>query len=237
MDFDFIWKMIPSLLPAVRNTLVITFASAVFGWAGGLVIALVRTHKIKGLSQFFTVYVSFMRSVPLVIIMFFIYFAIPTFIAYYRFEHGLEVAKTTAGNTNIVYPIIALGLSEMAFASEVFRSSLTAVPHDQMEAARSVGMSTLQAYLHIVLPQAVVVAIPNLGGLFVGLIKNSTLAYYASVVEITGMAYTLASPSDQFLEAFFVIALLYEALSFGFSRLFFFIERHVGKYRQGISIK
>jgi His/Glu/Gln/Arg/opine family amino acid ABC transporter permease subunit len=234
MDFYFIWKMIPALLPATKNTLLITFASAALGWVTGLAIALVRTHKVKGLSRFFTVYISFMRSVPLVIIMFFIYYAIPTFIAFYRFERGLEVASA-AGNTNIAYPIIALGLSEAAFASEVFRSSLTAVSHDQMEVARSVGMTTLQAYLHIVLPQAIVVAIPNLGGLFVGLLKNSTLAYYASVVEITGMAYTLASPSYQFLEAFFVIALLYEALSFGFSRLFFAIEHHVGKYRRGIS--
>jgi His/Glu/Gln/Arg/opine family amino acid ABC transporter permease subunit len=236
MDFDFIWKMIPALLPAVKNTLSIAFASAAFGWAAGLAVALVRTHKVKGLSQFFTVYVSFMRSVPLVVIMFFIYYAIPTFIAFYRFEHGLKVVQT-AGNTSILYPIIALSLSETAFASEVFRSSLTAVSHDQMEAARSVGMTAIQAYLHIVLPQAVVVAIPNLGGLFVGLVKDSTLAYYASVVEITGMAYTLASPSYQFLEAFFVIALLYEALSFGFSRLFFAIERNVGKYRQGIVLK
>jgi His/Glu/Gln/Arg/opine family amino acid ABC transporter permease subunit len=231
MDFDFIEKMIPALLPAVKNTLLITFVSAAFGWVAGLAIALIRTHKVKGLSQFFAVYVSFMRSVPLVIIMFFIYYAIPTFIAFYRFERGLAVASA-AGNTQIAYPIIALSLSEAAFASEVFRSSLTAVSHDQMEAAKSVGMTAIQAYLRIVLPQAVVVAVPNLGGLLVGLVKNSTLAYYASVMEITGMAYTLASPSYQFLEAFFVIALLYEAMSLGFSHLFFLIERNVGKYRR-----
>jgi His/Glu/Gln/Arg/opine family amino acid ABC transporter permease subunit len=236
MDFDFIWKMIPALLPAVKNTLLITFASAALGWAAGLVIALVRTHKVKGLSQFLTVYVSFMRSVPLIIIMFFIYYAIPTFIAFYRFERGLEVVSA-AGNTSVVYPIIALSLSEAAFASEVFRACLGAVSHDQMESAKSVGMTVTQAYLHIVLPQAIVVAIPNLSGLLVGLVKNSTLAYYASVMEITGMAYTLASPSYQFLEAFFVIALLYEALSLGFSQLFFVIERHVGKYRRGIVLK
>jgi His/Glu/Gln/Arg/opine family amino acid ABC transporter permease subunit len=236
MNFDFILKMIPALMPAVKNTMIITFVSAFFGWIAGIVIALIRIHKVKGLSQFFTVYVSFMRSVPLVIIMFFIYHAIPTFIALYRFEHGLEVA-TTAGNTNIIYPIIAMSLSEAAFASEVFRSSLSAVSHEQLEAAKSVGMTVLQSYLRIIFPQAFVSAIPNLGGLFVGLIKNSTLAYYASVVEITGMAYTLASPSYQFLEAFFVIALLYEALSFSFSRLFLLIERNVGKYKKGVDLK
>ncbi|MDR1061562.1 MAG: amino acid ABC transporter permease [Clostridiales bacterium] len=236
MDVGFILEMLPALLPAVKNTLLITFASAALGWAAGFAIALARAHRVRGLSQALSVYVSFLRSVPLVIIMFFIYYAIPTFIAFYRYEHGLDVA-VAAGNRNVIYPIIAMSLSESAFASEVFRSSLSAVSHDQMEAARSVGMTAVQAYRRIVLPQAIVVAIPNLGGLFVGLVKSSTLAYYASVVEITGMAYTLASPSYQFLEAFFVIALLYEALSFGFSRLFLAIERNVGKYRRGIVLK
>ncbi|MDR3337812.1 MAG: amino acid ABC transporter permease [Treponema sp.] len=236
MDFNFILEMIPALLPAVKNTLLITFASAIFGWVFGIVIALIRIHKVKGLSPFFTVYVSFMRSVPLVIIMFFIYYAVPTVIAIYRYEHGLDVSAAV-GNTNVIYSIIAMSLSEAAFASEVFRSSLGAISHDQMEAAKSVGMTTIQSYFRVIFPQAIVIAIPNLGGLFVGLLKNSTLAYYASVVEITGMAYTLASPSYQFLEAFFVIALLYEALSFSFSQLFIAIERNVGKYKKGIVLK
>ncbi|MDR3121181.1 MAG: amino acid ABC transporter permease [Clostridiales bacterium] len=213
-----------------------TVASAAFGWALGIVIALVRVHRVKGLSQILAVYVSFMRCVPLVIIMFFIYYAVPTFIAFYRFEHGLAVAPAV-GNRNILYPIIAMGLSESAFASEVFRSGLGAVSHDQMEASKSVGMTVVQSYFRVIFPQAIVVAVPNLGGLFVGLVKSSTLAYYASVVEITGMAYTLASPSYQFLEAFFVIAVLYEVLSFLFSRIFLLIERSVGKYKTGVVLK
>jgi His/Glu/Gln/Arg/opine family amino acid ABC transporter permease subunit len=236
MNIKFILEMIPALMPAVRNTLLITLISAVFGWILGAVIALIRVHKVKGLSQILAVYVSFMRCVPLVIIMFFIYYAVPTLIAFYRFEHGLEVA-IAVGNRNIIYPIIAISLSESAFASEVFRSSLGAVSHDQMEASKSVGMTTLQSYFRIIFPQAIVIAIPNLGGLFIGLIKSSTLAYYASVVEITGAAYTLAAPGYLFLEAFFVIALLYEALSFVFSRLFLAIEHNVGKYKKGIDLK
>lgn len=236
MNFNFILEMIPALLPAVKNTLMITFASAVLGWIGGLVIALIRIHKVKGLSQFFAVYISFMRSVPLVIIIFFIYYAIPTFIAIYRSQRGLSVALA-AGNTSIIYPVIAMSLSESAFAAEVFRSSMGAIPHDQMEATKSVGMTVMQSYIRIIFPQAFAIAMPNLGGLFVGLIKNSSLAYYASVVEITGMAYTLASPTYQFLEAFFVIALLYEVLSFGFSQVFHVIERNISKYRQGVVLK
>lgn len=234
MDFEFILEMIPALMPAVKNTLLITFASAFFGWIFGIVIALIRVHKIKGVSQILAVYVSFMRSVPLVILMFFIYYAIPTFIAFYRFERGLEVASA-AGNTNIIYPVIAMSLSEAAFASETFRSALGAISHDQMEAAKSVGLTGIQAYLRIIFPQAFVIAIPNMGGLFVGLIKNSTLAYYSGVVEITGMAYTLASPSYQFLEAFLVIALLYEVLSFFFSKLFYVLERKAGRYKKELS--
>lgn len=236
MDFQFILQMILQMGPAVKNTLLITFLSAILGWLLGMVIALVRTNRVKILSQIFTVYVSFMRSVPLVIIMFFTYFVVPTLIAYYRYEHGLPV-ESTAGNTNLVCPVIAMTLSEAAFASETFRSALAAVPHDQMEAARTVGMTGIQAYFRIIFPQAFVIALPNMGGLFIGLIKNSTLAYYSGVIEITGFAYTLASPTYQFLEAFFVIALLYEILSFAFSKFFRLLECRYSRYKTGIVLK
>lgn len=235
MNFEFIASMLPAMLPAVKNTLIITVFSAFFGWIFGIAIALIRINRIKGLSRLFAVYVSFMRSVPLVIIMFFIYYAIPTFIAYYRFEHGLSVASV-AGNKSIIYPIIAMSISEAAFASETFRSSLLAIPHDQLESAKSIGMTTLQACFRIIFPQAFVIALPNMGGLFIGLIKNSTLAYYSGVVEITGMAYTLASPSYQFLEAFFLIAVIYETLSFVFSKLFRTFEQKMSKYKKGIAL-
>ncbi len=71
MNFEFIASMLPAMLPAVKNTLIITVFSAFFGWIFGIVIALIRINRIKGLSRLFAVYVSFMRSVPLVIIMFF----------------------------------------------------------------------------------------------------------------------------------------------------------------------
>ena len=142
-----------------------------------------------------------------------------------------------AGNKSLLCPIVAMSLSESAFASETFRSALSAIPHDQMEAAKSVGMTGWQAYVRIVFPQAFVIALPNMGGLFIGLIKDSSLAYYAGVVEVTGFAYTLASPTYQFLEAFFVIALLYEVLSFIFSRLFRVLEHMFGKYKTGIVLE
>lgn len=236
MDFQFIIAMIPKMLPALGNTLMITVISAFIGWIFGALIALIRVNNVKVLSEACIVFVSFMRSVPLVIIMFFTYFAVPTLIAYYRFEHGLPVANT-AGNTSILCPVIAMSLSEAAFSSETFRSALTAIPHEQMEAAWGVGMTSAQAYFRIIFPQAFVIALPNMGGLFIGLIKSSTLAYYSGVVEVTGFAYTLASPTYQFLEAFFVIALLYELLSFAFSRLFRFLERKFNKYKTGIVLK
>ncbi|MCD8010209.1 MAG: amino acid ABC transporter permease [Lachnospiraceae bacterium] len=233
MNFTFIREMLLQMSPALRNTLLITFLSAGLGWLLAIGIALVRVKRIRILSNVCAVYVSLMRSVPLVIIMFFTYYAVPQIIAYYRYEQGLSVASV-AGNTSLLCPVAAMSLSEAAFASEVFRSALEAVPHGQMEAAHSVGMTSLQAYLRIVFPQAVVIALPNMGGLFIGLLKSSTLAYYSGVVEITGYAYTLASPTYQFLEAFFVISVLYELLSFLFSRIFSCLEQNFGKYRKGV---
>ncbi len=236
MDGKFILDMLSQMLPALRNTLIITLLSAVFGWGLGVIIALARMGKNGIISRILGVYVSFMRSVPLVIIMFFCYFAVPTIIALYRYEHGLDVSSV-AGNTSITIPVVAMSLSEAAFASEAFRSALGSVSWEQYDAAKSIGMTNTQAYLRIIFPQALVAALPNMGNLFIGLLKSSTLAYYSGVVEITGYAYTLASPTYQFLEAFFVIALLYEVLSIVFAEIFRFLEKRFGKYNRGIVLE
>lgn len=106
-----------------------------------------------------------------------------------------------------------------------------------MEAASSVGMTRLQAYFRIIFPQAFVVAIPNISGQFIGLLKGTTLAYYTGVVEITGKAYELANSSYMFLEAFFLIAVIYEVLSFIFSKIFRLWENNSYIYKAGIAEK
>ena len=127
--------------------------------------------------------------------------------------------------------IIALVLEQSAYASEIFRSSLAAVDEGQMEAAYSVGMTKTQALVRIVLPQAMAIALPNLSGLFLGLVKGTSLAYYVGVYEITATANLLAMPALNFIEAYIMTTIIYELISFIFNKIFRTVENNLKKFR------
>ena len=103
----------------------------------------------------------------------------------------------------------------------------------QREAAYSVGMTKLQAMTRIVFPQAMAVAMPNLGGLFLGLVKGTSLAYYVGVYEITATANLLAMPALNFIEAYLITTVIYELISFFFNRLFGTVETRLKRFRAG----
>ena len=101
----------------------------------------------------------------------------------------------------------------------------------QMEAAYSVGMTKTQALARIVLPQAMAIALPNLSGLFLGLVKGTSLAYYVGVYEITATANLLAMPALNFIEAYIMTTIIYEAISFIFNKVFRVIENNLKRFR------
>ena len=234
MDFKFIIEALPKIMLAVPITLFMSFVSAAAGWMIGLIIALVRKNQVPVLSQISAVFVSFMRGVPMVILLYISYYALPILL----YSYGLSIGITIDINAvpPIVYAIIALALDQAAYSSEIFRSALSAVDEGQMEAAFSVGMTRTQALVRIVFPQALAMAIPNLGGIFVGLVKGTSLAYYVGVYEITATANLLAMPALNFIEAYIMTTLIYEVISFVFNKLFRICENRLKKFRAGASV-
>ena len=226
INFRFIAESIPKLLGAIPITLLMAFASAVIGWLLGLGIALIRKNKV---SQIFAVYVSFLRGVPMIILLYISYYALPNIIYSYGVSIGREINVDAV--PAVAYAIIALVLEQSAYASEIFRSSLAAVDEGQMEAAYSVGMTKTQALVRIVLPQAMAIALPNLSGLFLGLVKGTSLAYYVGVYEITATANLLAMPALNFIEAYIMTTIIYELISFIFNKIFRTVENNLKKFR------
>lgn len=231
IDFGFIAEAFPQILMAIPITLMMAFIGAISGWILGLVIALVRKNKVPVLSQISAVFVSFMRGVPLVILLYIAYFAVPIMLNSYFQDIGADI--DISGVPAIVYAIVALALDQAAYSSEIFRSSIMAVDEGQMEAAHSIGMTTFQAMIRIVFPQAMAVAIPNLGGLFIGLIKGTSLAYLVGVNEIMATANLLSQPKYAFIEAYIMTTVIYEVISFIFNKLFNVTEKHFKKFRAG----
>jgi len=233
MDFKFIIEALPKIMLAVPITLFMSLVSAAAGWLLGLSISLIRKHRVPVLSQFSAVFVSFMRGVPMVILLYISYYALPILLYSYGLSIGITIDISAV--PPIVYAIIALALDQAAYSSEIFRSALSAVDEGQMEAAFSVGMTRSQALIRIIFPQALAIAIPNLGGIFVGLVKGTSLAYYVGVYEITATANLLAMPALNFIEAYIMTTLIYEAISFVLNKIFRICEDRLKKFRAGAS--
>lgn len=229
MDFQFIIKSFPSIVKAVPITLLMAFSATILGWALGLVIALVRRAKTPIISQILAIYVSFMRSVPAVILLYISYFVMPNVIQSYMRSIGKEIDISLV--PAVLYAIGALTMIQSAYSSEVFRSAIASIDEGQMEACYSVGMTKFQALIRIIFPQAFATAMPNLGGLFIGLIKDTSLAYYVGVYEITATAQLLSLPKLNFIEAYIMTTIVYEILSFIFNKLFRAEENHLKKFR------
>ena len=228
IDFEFLAEAFPQVLASVPVTLLLVFISIPLGWVLGILIALVKNAKVPVLYQIATVFVSFMRSVPMVIILFVSYYSTPLIIQSYLTSIGLSA--DISGVPAAAYAIAAFVLEQAAYSSEVFRSAILAVDKGQIEAAESVGMTKPVAYVRIVLPQAITSALPNLNGLFVGLVQGTSLAYFVGVYEVMATSTLLANASYAYIEAYLMATVIYEVLSFVFNRVFRVIETRASKY-------
>lgn len=117
-----------------------------------------------------------------------------------------------------------------SYLSELIRGCIAGVDAGQMEACYSVGMSTFQGMMRVVLPQAMISALPNLGNQFIGVIKDASLAFAVSIPEILGQAKILAGRSSKFLEAYLDAAAIYFIICLLLQFLLAWLERRTRKF-------
>lgn len=228
IDWAFIAEAFPQVLASIPVTSLLVFVSIPIGWVLGILIALIKNAKVPVLYQVSVVFVSFMRSVPMVVVLFVAYYSVPLIIQSYTTSIGLSVNVDAVPAA--AYAICAFIFEQAAYSSEVFRSAILAVDKGQLEAAESVGMTKTVAYLRIVLPQAITSALPNLNGLFVGLVQGTSLAYFVGVYEVMATSNLLATSSYAYIEAYLMATVIYEVLSFVFNRIFRVIEGRASRY-------
>jgi His/Glu/Gln/Arg/opine family amino acid ABC transporter permease subunit len=191
---------LPSLLTGLGVTVELTVFSMVFGLVVGLVLATIRLEpRNKWLYIPATIYIEVIRGTPLILQLFFAYFALPAV--------GIRLDPFIAG-------VLALGINYSAYLSEVFRSSIKAVPHGQWEAASSLGMPWVLVMWRIILPQAGRIALPATGNYFIALFKDSALASTISVTELLFSGQILAAASFNYFGIYAVVAVFYLAVSY-----------------------
>jgi L-cystine transport system permease protein len=206
-DFQFMIAIIPDILQVVPVTLNITAVSMVLALFVGLTTALVRIYRVPLAKQLAALYISFTRGTPLLVQIYLAYYGIPKVLEYLQLNYGWNL--NVNGIPAIVFIYFAFTLNVGAYLSETIRASIEAIDKGQMEAALSIGMTRLQGMRRIILPQAVAIALPSFGNTFISLIKDTSLAFMISVVEMMGQAKILGARGLQFFEVYIVVALIY----------------------------
>lgn len=222
-DFELVFTRIPKLLVYLPVTLELTLVAMIIGWVFGLLIAIVKKNRTPVLSQIATVFVSAMRGTPIIVQLYLSYFGIPLALKYYNFYNGTDYNINVI--PSILFAMVALGLNQSAFDSESIRAAITAVDKGQLEAAKALGMSKFQVMQRVVLPQALVVALPSLGNSLIALIKGTSLAFTCSVVEMTAQGKILAGSDYRYFEVYCSLAIIYWCVTIVVEKAFQLLEK------------
>ncbi len=204
-------------------TLRICMFSLFFGFLLGLSAALAKLSRTKLIRYPTIVYVEIFRGTPLLLQIFVMAFSYPTIL---REVFGIEPELGTWTNPITVWDvIIVLSLNTGAYQAEIIRAGIESIPVGQMEAARSIGLTHIEALRYIILPQAFRVVMPPLANEFINLVLNTSLVATVAVRDLTYVYRILSARSFRTLEVLFVIGMFYFVLTFILSRLFQYIER------------
>lgn len=206
--YEYFFVLIPRHLPFLMEGAVVTLElsvlSMVFAVLIGLLCALGRTSGQPLLAWAVAAYVEVMRDVPLLIVLLVIFFTLP--------QIGISLPGFWAG-------VLGLSLNVGAYLSEVFRAALGAVDKGEKEAGFSLGMSRLEVFRRITLPQAMRLAIPTVGGFFIALLKDSSLVSFIAVSDLMRQGTILIADTFRSMEIYFMVAMIYFCMSFVASRL------------------
>ncbi len=221
-SWDRFFTNIPRLIKYFPLTLEIVLISEVFGIILGVIIALSRIHNVPVLKQFFVWFVSFMRGTPMLVQLLLIYYGLPQLL---KFAFSINIDDYS----KVFFVCVTFALNQGAFVSEIFRTSILAIPAGQTEAAYSVGLTKWQTFHRIVMPQAARIAIPSFGVDLIGLFQNTSLAFLIGVMDIMGRAKTIGSSSGHVLESYVFIAIIFVAVSLLLKLAFTVLDRKVLK--------
>ena len=209
------------LFDGVITTIELSVISCILAFFLGLNLAVMRLTSFTPLRWLAQCYLEFFRNTPLIVQLFFWYFGsyqvLPTIVNEWLNSLNFEFAAA----------VIALTFYTSAFIAEDIRSGISAIPKEQMEAARSSGFSYVRSMHYIILPQAVRLTIPPLINQFLNLAKNSSMAMVIGVAEITYQARQIESQSFKSFEAFFAATFIYVCFSFRISGIITLYDKKV----------
>ena len=222
--YDNMWKM---YLQGLRNTLIIAAGACLLGLIIGIIVTAVRIAPknnaiLKVLDWICRLYVTVIRGTPVVLQLFICYFVLLTGIRNLDFFS----IKETSG---IYVAIATFGLNSGAYMSEILRGGINSVDKGQIEAARSLGLNWVQTFIKIILPQAIRIAIPTMFNEFITLIKETSVAGYVGIVDLTKIQSYVTVQTMNLFMPLIIIATIYLLLVLGLQEIQKYIERRLAR--------
>jgi len=207
--------LLPALLPGLARTAGIAAGAISIALLLAPALAIVRIEGARVSRAAATIFVEGFRGTSAIVQLFWFYFALPALL-------GVRLPALPVG-------IAVLGLHGAAYGAEIFRGAIHAVPREQWEAARAIGLDRRRAYRHVILPQALRIALPPLGNLLVELVKATALVSLITIDDLTRRALVLRDATLRTGEIFLCVLLLYAAVALAITRGTVAIERRLGR--------
>lgn len=214
LDFSILSDNLDMFLEGFKITLFSSFLALIGSFGLGTILAIFRIAPIKPLNWIGAIYVEFIRNIPLLIVLFFIFTGLPVF--------EIRLSGFAAGT-------IALMIYTAAFIAEVIRAGIQSVPKGQMEAARSSGLNYVQAMWYIILPQAIKIVIPPLGNQFINLVKNSSILTIVAAGELMYQGDLISSRTFVTFDVYIFVAIFYLIMTIPLSLGVNFLEKRLEK--------
>ena len=235
LNTAFMAETLGKILAGVPATLKITVVTLLIAGPLAFLFAIARTEKKKMADKIIAAYVSFIRGTPVVLQILFLYSLLPSLLNH-LVKNVWHLDYNVFQWNPIIYAYTVFIINNLAVLTEVFRSALSTVHQGQLEAGLSIGMSKTQTYLRVIIPQAMVAALPNLCNTTVNLLKSTSLAYMMGVKEITSIARTEAAFGYNYIEAYLDILFVYLILCSVVQVLFKGVEKKLAKYNKLVAV-
>lgn len=207
----------PQLLLGATVTVTVALGAALFGTVLGLIFALIKLRGGRIARRCADGYTTIVRGVPDLLLIFVVYFG-GTVTLSWVFRQTIEVNSFTAGS-------VALGVIFGAYATEIFRGAILAVPKGQVEAAEALGLNSSRVFAKVVLPQAWRLALPPYGNQLIVLLKQTSLVSIVGLEEVMRKANMAAGATNQPFAFYLVAAIIYLTMTGTLSALLYYLER------------
>jgi polar amino acid transport system permease protein len=220
-DVDVVWEFLfdPLILRAAWMTLRVAVIAQVLGIGLGVIFALLRMSRNPFLGGFANFYIWFIRGTPVLLQLFLVQFGLPGFLG-----NDPDISQQF---TFFRVAIFTFAVNEGAYMAEIVRAGILSVESGQMDAAKSLGMTNLQAMRRIVLPQALRVMVPPTGNEFIAMLKNTSIASTIGLVELVKVARRVSADNFAVMEMMVVAAFWYLMMTTVFSILQVELERRL----------